>query len=505
MIDPTVAFGPYRLELGRRVLRKNGQRVALSGRALDILCVLAEAGSEPVGKDELLARIWPGCGVGESNLHVHISALRNLLGDAGRTHLVTLPGFGYRLLRSDTPAAPNWASGGRPALAVMRFRSLSGGTEAESFAEGLTEDVITQLTRNRALCVVADDNSRHEEIDPRGIGQRLGIRYLLEGSVRLAAGRAWISARLIELPSGKHLWAHRYDRVVADAQLAQDEIANALAAAVDVVVVSADQQQILHKSPDNLPAWEAYERGLWHFGQCGIEENEKARDYLRQAIKLEPNLSKAYQWLVYVYVQDGIHYRTSPLEQARGCAEELAMKALALDPNDAGAHAALGFVAQIENDLPAALSKAEDALLLNPNDGDALRLKGACQLGLGLGEEGAKTLRSSVRLRPNDPLNWRAPHHLCWYAVVIEDYPGAIEAGRAALRANSNQCLTHAWLASSLGQLGRIEEAQKVIARLSRQIRPLPFSDHVQRPLPWVPEEAHARMLDGLRKAGWRG
>ena len=148
---------------------------------------------------------------------------------------------------------------------------------------------------------------------------------------------------------------------------------------------------------------------------------------------------------------------------------------------------------------------AEDALAINPNDGDALRLKGACQLGLGSGDQGAETLRSSVRLRPSDPLNWRAPHHLCWYSFVIKDYAGAIEAGKAALRANSNQCLTQAWLASSLCQLGRIEEARNVIARLSRQIRPLSLDSHVQRQLPWISDEAHARMLDGLRKTGWRG
>jgi adenylate cyclase len=223
-----------------------------------------------------------------------------------------------------------------------------------------------------------------------------------------------------------------------DACLAQNQIANALAAALDVVIVTADQQRILRQQADNLEAWEVYERGLWHFGQCGIEENEKARDYLQQAITLEPDLSKAYQWMVYVYVQDGIHYRTTPLEKARDCAEALATKALSLDPNDAGAHAALGFVAQMGNDLPAALAKAEEALSLNPNDGDALRLKGACQLGLGFGAEGAETLRFSVSLRPNDPLNWRAPHHLCWYSYVIEDYSGAIEAGRAALQANSS-------------------------------------------------------------------
>jgi adenylate cyclase len=505
MNDATVAFGPYVLDLRRSVLTKNGQLAPLRGRSLEILCALARAGSEPVAKDELLTRIWPGASVGENNLHVHISDLRKFLGEAGKAYLVTVPGFGYQLLASETVAAPPQASGGRPTLAVMAFRSLSGGGAAQNFADGLTEELITQLARCRSLCVVTGGPSRLSESDARRTARRIGTRYLLEGSVHYDLDRALINARLIDLESGSYLWANRYQRAVVDSHLVQDEIANAVAAAIDVLVIAADQQRILNKSSDNLRAWEAYERGLWHFGQCGIEENEKARNYLQQAIKLEPHLSKAYQWMVYVYVQDGLHYRTSPIEKARACAEELAMKALALDPTDAGAHAALGFVAQMENNLPAALAKAEEALAINPNDGDALRLKGACQLGLALGDEGAQTLRYSVRLRPNDPLNWRAPHHLCWYSYVVEDYAGAIEAGRAALRANSNQCLTHAWLASSLGRLGRIEEARNIIARLSRQISPLSLDDHVCRRLPWIPDEAHARMLDGLRKTGWRG
>jgi adenylate cyclase len=498
MNDATVAFGPYRLDTSRSVLTKNGRRVPLRGRALEILCVLARAGGEPVDKDELLARIWPGAGVGENNLHVHISALRKLLGDGGRPCLVTLPGFGYQLLASGTAAAPG--ATGRPTLAVTTFRGVSGEV-AERLAEGLTEDVITQLARSRSLEVLSDGLSRRAESD----AVRFGPRYLLEGGVRHAADRVCINARLIDLASGRYLWAHRYAHVVVDGQLVEDDIANALAAALEVVVVAADQQRILRKSSDTLEAWEVYERGLWHFGRCGIEENERARDYLQRAIALGPDLSKAYQWMTYVHVQDGIHYRTRPLGQSRDCAEAMAMNALALDPNDAGAHAALGFVAQMENDLPAALAKAEDALALNPNDGDALRLKGACQLGLGMGDEGAETLRSSVRLRPNDPLNWRAPHHVCWYSYVIEDYVGAVEAGRAALRANANQCLSQSWVAASLGQLGRIEEARKMITRLAKQIRPLSFDDHVHRRLPWISDETHARMLDGLRKAGWRG
>jgi DNA-binding winged helix-turn-helix (wHTH) protein len=124
MVDAVVAFGPYRLDLGRRVLRKNGKRVVLGGRTMELLYALARVDGEPVEKDELLAWIWPGSSIGENNLHVHISALRKQLGEVGKTHLVTLPGFGYRLLTSAAPVNPSCATAGRPTLAVLRFRSL---------------------------------------------------------------------------------------------------------------------------------------------------------------------------------------------------------------------------------------------------------------------------------------------------------------------------------------------------------------------------------------------
>src|SRR3954469_10355018 len=136
MLDTAVAFGAYRLDLARRVLTLNGKRVVLGGRALDILCALAQADGEPIEKDELLAKIWPGSNVGDNNLHVHISGLRKLLGDAGRAHLVTLPGFGYRLLSSAAPAAK--PSRDRPILGVIPFRSLSDDGPTRRFADIFT-------------------------------------------------------------------------------------------------------------------------------------------------------------------------------------------------------------------------------------------------------------------------------------------------------------------------------------------------------------------------------
>jgi TolB-like protein len=157
----------------------------------------------------LLTRIWPGASVGDNNLHAHIAELRKLLGETGRAYLVTVPGFGYQLLTSQPTAAPGSASSGRPTLAVLTFRSLSGGTEGQSFTEGLTEELITQLARTRSLCVVTRGLSQRGENDLSRIAQRLGIRYLVEGSVRYDVTRACVNVRLIDPTSGRYLWANR--------------------------------------------------------------------------------------------------------------------------------------------------------------------------------------------------------------------------------------------------------------------------------------------------------
>lgn len=236
MSDATVAFGPYRLDLGRRILTLHGKRVVLGGRALDVLCALAQAGDEPIEKDELLAKIWPGADVGENNLHVHISGLRKVLGEAGRSHLVTLPGFGYRLLSSAEPAVASKTSSNRPVLGVIPFRCLSSDGGTRSFAESLTDDLITQLARSRSLRVVAGDSARWRETEPRRLGERLGANYMLEGSLRATASGARINTRLIDVASGQYLWGSQNDVTAMDAVETPNGIANLLAAAIDIIV-----------------------------------------------------------------------------------------------------------------------------------------------------------------------------------------------------------------------------------------------------------------------------
>jgi len=206
MADGEIRFGRFRLDLARRELRRGNEPVQLGGRALDILCVLATAEGAVVTKDELMARVWAGVVVEENNLQVHISALRKALyEDGGRERwIVTVPGRGYRFLGSPDPPAADKSTpdqslpvADEPSLAVLPFHNLSGDPEQEYFADGMVEEIITALARMRWLFVTARNSSftyKDQNVDVKRVGRELGVRYVLEGSVRKSGNRVRITA-----------------------------------------------------------------------------------------------------------------------------------------------------------------------------------------------------------------------------------------------------------------------------------------------------------------------
>jgi TolB-like protein len=216
MVEGEISFGRFRLDLARRELRRDNRLVRLGSRALDILCVLASAGGKVVTKAELMERVWAGVIVEEHNIQVHISALRKAFeedddGDSD-SWIVTLPGRGYRFLGSPDPPAANKSAPAssspipeEPSLAVLPFHNLSGDTEQEYFADGIVEEIITALARIRWLSVLARNSSfayKGQHVDVKRVGRELGVRYVLEGSVRKSANRVRITTQLIDASTG---------------------------------------------------------------------------------------------------------------------------------------------------------------------------------------------------------------------------------------------------------------------------------------------------------------
>lgn len=508
-------FGPFRLDGRSRSLSRDGVPVSVGGRALDILLMLATAAGETVGKGALLDKVWPGLIVEENNLQVHVSALRKALGEGW---IITVPGRGYRLTGqavstepaavraaeslSNAPTLPN-----RPSIAVLAFTNMSGDPDQEYFSDGIADDIITELSRIRWLFVIARNSSftyKGHAVDVRKVARDLGVRYILEGSVRRSGKRVRVAAQLIEAVTDSHIWAERYDRNVANIFSVQDEITTAVALAIEPAIANAEQQRALRRPPRSLGAWEAYQRGLWHQARFDVSENLVARGLFEYAAALDPTFSPAYQGLAQTYVDECRVFLTHNPVETVSSAEPLARKSLALDVNDAGAHAVAGWVSLTLGNLEAASEEAERALALSPNNADSHRLRGQCLVFSGQHREGYRMLLSYLRLNPHDPRNWESIHLITIARYLIADYLGAVDAAKRAIRANSKQPLSYRWLAAGLGQLGRIEEARDVLRNVPNIVAPLSCDDYLLRRWPWQRQEDHDHMLDGLYKVGWR-
>ena len=282
-----------------------------------ILRVLVERPGELVSRAEIIAAVWPETAVEDSNLNVQIAALRRVLDErrTERSCIQTIPGRGYRFTAPVTRgAADAWAlppSGppprpDKPSLVVMPFQNMSGDPEQEYFADGIAEDVITALSRYPSLFVIARNSSftyKDRAIDVKVVGRELGVRYVLEGSLRKAGNRIRVTAQLVEAESSKHVWAESYDRDLAAIFALQDEISEAATIAITPAIAEAELQRALRKSPESLDAWTAYQRGLWHLGKFTREDNALAEKFFVEAIALDPTFAGGYRGLGYAQFQ----------------------------------------------------------------------------------------------------------------------------------------------------------------------------------------------------------
>src|SRR5712671_957611 len=271
-----VNLGRFRFDLRQRELKRDGLPVQLGGRARDILWVLASANGEVVSKDELMTRVWPGLAVEENNIQVHISALRKALdeGKDGQAYVVTVPGRGYRLV--GTKAAPSFSVRDvdtrpgpvipdKPSIAVLPFQSMSDDPGQQYFADGVVEEIITALSRFSGLFVIARNSSftyKGRSVDIKQVGAELGVRYVLEGSVRKTANRVRITGQLIDASNGAHLWADRFDGALGDIFDLQDQVTSSVVGAIAPKLEQAEIERAKRKPTESLDAYDYFLRGI---------------------------------------------------------------------------------------------------------------------------------------------------------------------------------------------------------------------------------------------------
>jgi adenylate cyclase len=404
-------------------------------------------------------------------------------------------------------AQPPLALPDKPSVAVLPFTNMSGDSEQEFVSDGIAEDVITALSRYPSLFVIARNSSftyKGRPVDVKQVGRELGVRYVLEGSVRKAGNRIRVTAQLVEAGTGNHVWADRYDRDLADIFAVQDEITEAVTIAIAPAIADAELQRAVRKPPDSLDAWAAYQRGLWHLSEANPDDNTIAQKFFRQAIDLDPTFAGGYSGLALAQLQAAAVYQKLGLLEAQSSAEALARRAVALDGADAEARSCLGWALQARGELQGALSEIERALGMSPNLAVAHGQRGATLIFAGRPKEGLAAVQTSIRLDPRDPFSAIRLLHIACGLYFSREYEEAIEAAKQLIRSYPDFPMIYRWPAAALGQLGRTAEAKEALAK-AVSLAPAAFDMYVRNRVPWFRPEDHAHLVEGLRKAGWEG
>ncbi len=496
------AFGPFVLDPGAGTLLRNDLPVAVGIRGLRLLAALVGRPGAILGKAELMDAAWPGMAVEEGNLTVQIAQLRKLLGPAGNAGngggewIATVPRVGYRFTgaveqlgeakRKPLPLP------GKPSIAVLPFINVGNDPGQESFADGLTEDLITDLSRASGLFVIARNSAfayKGKAMDVRAIAEDLGVRYLLEGSARREAGRVRINAQLVDAMSGEHLWAERFDRSLEDVFAVQDEVTGKI-----VVALLGRLSAPPRNRPGNLEAYDLCVRAR-RLMDDSPQAAREAQLMLTRAVSLDPEYADAWRWLAMNHWMGWVH-SGGPTESSRSAALELARKAVAIDPGDAGCHWILAYLLAYERSFAESDAEFARALELDPNEADAWAALSDIAVLAGRIEEGLEHIRKAFRLNPF-PASW---YHLtlgqAQYAAG--DYDAAVETLRSdeTYRTSSRR-----FLAASLAQLGRLDEA-RAEAELFLVGNPHFTIRHWAATEPFRDAATLEHFVDGYRKAG---
>jgi TolB-like protein len=517
-------FEDYALDTARRELRRGTDVVSVSPQVFDLLDYLIRNRERVVSKDDLIAAIWNGRIISETALTTRVYVARSVIGDSGEDqHLIkTLPRKGFRFvgevredhrrgntrgaeILSESPRLPITLSD-RPSIAVLTFVNKSGNPSWELFGEGIAEDVVTELSKLRWLIVIARNSSfacKQRADDVRTLGHELGVGYVVAGCVRQVEGSVRVMTQLIDAATGANLWVERYDRNSANIFADHDEIAEAIAAAIARTIVRSEQHRALQKRPENLGAWEAYQRGVWHMSKCDAAENELAQTFFQQAIDLDPCYAQGYGALAWSCMMAASIYSQMPVAEGCALSEPLVRKAIALDENDLEARARLALSALLNGDLEGAFQDAQQILAVNGNCADALGVKGAALVYSGRWKEGREAIRQYLKQSPSDPARPIRLGQIAASLYLDAGYEEAALTARKVIRQYPKHPIAYRWLAASLGQLGKAAEGQEVLRTLLA-ISPSSFDMYVRRQPPKYCSVEYAPMLEGLRKAGWK-
>jgi adenylate cyclase len=393
----------------------------------------------------------------------------------------------------------------RRAIAVLPFDNFSGDPEQEYFADGITEDIIALLAGWRAFPVIARASTftyKGKTVDVKKVGEELGVRYVLEGSVRKSGRRIRITAQVIRADTGHHIMAEKYDRDLTDLFDLQDEIASAIAGAIEPEILKFERDRIADQPQHSQDAYEFYQRGMWHHYRHSKVDNIEAQTFFRRALSIDGQYPQATAALAIAVLNAAYLGWAEDVEANYTEAHELARRAIALDPRYPMARFALGAVCMWTRRSDRAIAEFQEAIKLNPSFAAAHVLLGQMYLYGGRPQETITLAEKGIRLSPSDTRLFIWLPALAGAHYQLGDYAQAAEIGRRSWTLNRNWPAGLTYLVAGLAQLGRIGEAQAALADLKRLDPNLSFAQATLQRL-YADEAAVDHILSGLRKAGF--
>jgi adenylate cyclase len=401
-------------------------------------------------------------------------------------------------------AGPALALPSKPSIAVLAFQNMSGDPEQEYFADGIAEDIITALSRSRWLFVVARNSSftyKGKSVDVRQVGRELGVRYVLEGSVRKSGSRVRITAQLVDASDGHHVWADRYDRGFEDIFAVQDEMTSHITSAIAPGIVAAEAQRAQAKDAAELGVWERLMRAHWHIQRFNPEDFKEAVRLLDELLRHEPNNATALSDLAVVWHYCGSLAWVDDPVAAFARSGDAARRALASDDTDAAAHAMVGIDELFSFRHDSAIRRLQRAIELDPNSNIAHGMLSAAFAFGGEADPAIQQAEIAIRLGPRDFLNVVWLITSAWAHLSAGRFEEAAEWARRSADWNPAFADAHGVHASALGHLGRIEEARASLDVLTGLIRGVSLADQLSA-RPFRRPADRERYLTGLRKAG---
>jgi adenylate cyclase len=520
-------FSEFEIDVARHELRCRGNLVSIEPQVFDLLVHLVRNRNRTVSKSELVDTVWKGRIVSEATLSSRVSAARQAIGDNGADQelIRTYYKRGFRFVvnvdetaapcdsstrnpvqnpahTGDTLAAPALVVSDRPSIAVLPFQNMSGDPEQEYFSDGMTEDLITDLSKVSGLFVIARNSSfayKGRSVNVQEIGRDLGVRFVLEGSVRKAGNRVRITAQLIDAGSGGHLWAERFDRDLTDIFSTQDEVVEKIVGMLAVTLTRGEEQRLRRHGTGNVEAYESWLRARELLTRGTRESVAQSRVMYRRAIEIDLNFARPHAGLALAAISEYVSGWAPDPAQALDEAERWARRAVELSDQEPVSHLALGAVLLWRRDHEGALAESRRMMALDPNFAQGYSATGLALMYAGRAAEALEPIAMAMRLDPLYPS--MVLHFLAQANFSLGKYEIAAQQLVDRIARTPGTDASRMLLASCYGHLGRAEDARAAWVELLKVNTDFSLMQRA-RVLPYKDARDFQRIAEGLAKAG---